>query len=442
MTQSMAYITVQYAGKEHDLSVPIGTTVAGLLAMLKIDSSSSQHSFFLSPGIPAPLNAVIGSDIPSGAWFSITSNAASRQAEAESLRTATAHWSGRAIASTSLALLVLAVFLSASFLPFLGVTAPLSVLQRTFLAAPTAIVIIAAAMLEKRFSAATASSFTTALGLIALTMLPMGQAFTLAPLVFASTAFLVSLSLWIRQNTFVTSTLTKLWGGAVVFATTILAVDIPFSMAVIFTIPCALWGVTTAADRAVQIPDSQLIDLPLVTTISPSVRSAPKRPPARITLARIQRTITESHDTASVLIIWWSMVVFAALPVNAWAMGIDSMQGVAAIVLGFFAPLALLTVAKNCHTRELYLFPLIPGFLGLVIFFIAAAELVPFPILGFILPLAAMAMTLMSVVVSTSQPSALRGRITDILRSIGLLIVFPAAFVASGLFDLVRQVAS
>ena len=66
MGQTQASITVVDSSQREDYVIPVGTTIAGLLALIEVDLTKLSARLTLGGGRPVDVGAVIGRDIPSG----------------------------------------------------------------------------------------------------------------------------------------------------------------------------------------------------------------------------------------------------------------------------------------------------------------------------------------------------------------------------------------
>ena len=77
MAARLACATILDAEGRRDIAVPVGTTIAGLTAMLEIDLSDGLLRLTHADGRPADGAGVIGTDVPSGAVLAVNSARAS-----------------------------------------------------------------------------------------------------------------------------------------------------------------------------------------------------------------------------------------------------------------------------------------------------------------------------------------------------------------------------
>lgn len=444
--QPMAYVTVRHNGQQNDLSIPRGTTIAGLLAMLEVDVSSEKYAITLSSGKPAPLSAAIGKDLPSGSVVSITGTEASRQAEREARRRTDSPWFTRALTRTSIAFFLVPLHTLSVILPLFGFLPPLPLSYRILVATLSSLALSALIFFSAHRKSAVDHFFITVMaGTTVLTLLPgTPQAYSLAPMFFSTGAFLTSLALWIRSRTQTAATFVLLWTTTLSATVVSLYTAMPYTAMAPLAVGASIWGIATASSFSVRVPDSQLIDLPLVRTIAPSVR-APKTPsPAKITEPRIRRTIREGQEISTSLITAWTTLAFIGIPLVGAQASNEDLQGWAALSLLVSTTLSLALLPRNTNGRTAHLLPRIPALLGFITLVIALSARWSFHPTTTVLVLVTAAFIIVTATLSTlNRPhSAFIGRTADILQALSLLAVLPSSVLASGLFDFVRQVAS
>lgn len=446
MGHPLSYATVRHNGEQHDLSVPRGTTVAGLLAMLEIDASSSEHRITLADGRPVPLSAAIGRDLPSGIMFSITGTEASRQAQREAQRRTQHPWFIQALTRSSVALFLIALHFLAVALPLLGLIPTPTLAYRIVIAIVSGLVLTSVITLPTRRHAPTELLFVNLLaGSTLLALLPdTPHARTLAPMFFMVGAFLTALILWLRSRSHTAATFIILWTAALLTTALALYTAIPFTSIAPLGAALAVWGIATTSSFSVRVPDTQLIDLPLVRTVAPSVRAPHIPSPARITTARITRTIHEGQEISSSLITAWTGLALLSLPsVTRMALQPD-MRGWASLALLTLVTISLALLPRLTSARIGHLLPRIPAICGVIALTIVVSSRWNINVAGAALALICIAVTIVSTALALhNRPhSAFIGRSADLLQTLSLFGVLPASVIASGLFDLIRQVAS
>ena len=446
MGHPLAYATVRHNGKQRDLSVPRGTTIAGLLAMLEIDASNDEHRTTLADGTPVALSAAIGRDLPSGVMLSITGTEANRQAQREALRRTQSPWFMQALTRSSVALFILPLHTLAVILPYLGLLPTPAFAYRLTLAALSGAV-LGSLIASSSHRRTPAELFLTSLltGSTLLILLPdTPQARALAPAVLMLGAFLCALVMWLRSRTYTAATFVILWIVALSATALALHFTIPLMSIAPLGLALAVWGTATTPTFSVRVPDTQLIDLPLVRTVAPSVRAPHIPSPARITAVRITRTIREGQEISSSLMTVWTGLALLCLPFVAMAAYHPDIRGWAAFALLVSVTIGLALLPRQTSARVGHLLPRIPAICGIIGIIIA---------LGIrwstnagatasILICLAVIMIFATLALNNRPHSAFIGRTADLLQSISLLGVLPSSVIASGLFDFIRQVTS
>lgn len=444
--QPMAYVTIRHNGQQNDLSIPRGTTIAGLLAMLEVDVSSEKYAITLSSGKPAPLAAAIGKDLPSGSVVSISGTEASRQAEREALRRTESPWFTQVLIRASVAFFLVPLHTLSIILPLFGFLPPLSLTYRILVATLTSLALGAMiAFSAHRKSAVDHFFITVMVGTTVLALLPgTPQAYSLAPMFFSTGAFLTSLALWTRSRTHTAATFALLWTAALGVTVVALYAAIPNTAMATLALAGSIWGITSTSSFSVRVPDSQLIDLPLVRTIAPSVRAPQTPSPAKITEPRIRRTIREGQEISAALVTAWTTLAFISIPLVGVQASNDDLQGWAASSLLLAATLSLALLPRNTNGRIGHLLPRIPALLGFITLVVALSVRWSFHPTTTVLVLVITAFIIVAATLSAlNRPhSAFIGRTADILQALSLLAILPSSVLTSGLFDFVRQVAS
>lgn len=442
----MTFVTIRHNGDQHDLSVPRGTTVAGLLAMLEVDTSNGQYAVSLPNGQEASLSAALGHDLPSGSIISVTGTAASRQAEIEARERIESPWFNHALTRASVAFFLIPLHTLGVLLPLLGLLPTPSLGLRILIATLSTLILGSMLIYRVHHRSAGDHLFLTLLaGSTLLALLPSSpQAHALAPMTVTTGAFLTSLTLWIRSRSYTAATFVFLWAGGAVLTLLSSFLSIPLTALAPLALAFAIWGIASTSAFSLRVPDSQLIDLPLVRTVAPSVRAPHTPSPAKITAARVMRTIREGQEISRSLTAAWSLLALICIPLVSINLDTPSLQGWASLPLLLAATVSLSLLPRTAKGRGIHLLPRIPaiaGFIALIITINAHWEFTP---TGTVLALVVTAFLIVTTTLSLSQRphSAFIGRTADILQALSLLLLLPSSALASGLFDFIRQVAS
>ena len=203
-------------------------------------------------------------------------------------------------------------------------------------------------------------------------------------------------------------------------------------------------AVLLAPRHALPVPESQLLDLPLLTTSAPAVRAAEVASPSRVTRRRMGHTLGWARAVTETTTVAGSVLAAASGFVMALRVDPGTLSGKTGLASLAAAVLALALLPRGQRSRVVRTLPRVAA-TGLAAG--AAAALVGRGLVAgteVVAALVGLALVLVwGAVLATREPrSALLGRLADLVQGLALVLVVPTAFVASGLFDLVRQVAS
>lgn len=223
----------------------------------------------------------------------------------------------------------------------------------------------------------------------------------------------------------------------------------------IFT--ASIFFVSLSPHLALQVPDHQVLDLPLVMKRLPSIRLTVLQPPSRITPLRVNKTLAEAYDRSRTIL--WNATIVALISglLTAYQMPVGEetpYAGYATLALCLLAILALVTNARSKRDRLTHYGPRLAALAIWVMLFFApgwdryllrstgesSAPTLTFAqhvILPLSLCLLAVIVPVVALIRSGREPSALVGRIIDIIQGLSLTLLLPAATYGSGLFDLV-----
>jgi hypothetical protein len=441
-----ASATVTFGDERSDVAVPTGTTVAGLLAMLHIDTSDGELAVTRSDGRPAEPGAVIGADLPSGSVLAVTGSRASARALAVAAMVAS---EGRSLRAPAVA----AAFLLAGLLD-VGLLAPL-LLGIDPMGLPArvgeAVFALASAVAlglrsDVRDTAIGATLLPLLLGLpfVALLDPKMPTAATLGLAVALWVSLLAGFVLWLAGRR----------PRAAAAAAVIGAVTLVCSVAMLFgfgaplvaplLLALAVLAVVIVPDFSLPVPESQLLDLPLLATAAAAVRTMDVAPPGRITRRRVAFTtdyaqaITDTVTVAGTLTAVGASILTVPLttPLDATGWGavatlVCAVGGLGLVARGNRSP--LVRVAPRFGAAAITATCAVVGVLGGFLDPIGASG---------ILVLIALLVVFVGVTSASDRRSALVGRLADMAQGLTLVLILPAAIVASGLFDVIRQVVS
>lgn len=440
----MAHVSLRTLDEQLDVSVPSGTTLSGLLSMLGVSLVGSEQQIVSSDGAPVHGGDVIGRSIPSGTLLIVRDNTLTSRGTVRGSAMASNEAPYALLArGVLLTLAVLSVVALVYVLPSWALFPALSTTFRAVLAGvgmASALLILARGFI---YSPLNHLGLTLAVGAFSLGFLPVeGPLSLLAPVVFSAAASLVSLLVWLVSRNPGSAAITLLWLLTLVVAALSSWFALSLTQVAAFAVLFAVWLGISAGRYSLRIPDSQLIDLPLVRTLAPSVRAPVAKSPAKITLPRVMRTIHDGHDGYTALVVWASLLGLFGMVACSSIIDLDSTRGIASLVLVLGAAASFATVSRHHRIRLSALFMRIPPVVGVAAVSIALSQQVPFLVVALVVLLCAAILPLIQLLDGQSTSSVWRSRIADISQSIVLLSLPIAAVFASGLFDFIRQVAS
>ncbi|AVM60743.1 hypothetical protein [Actinomyces sp. oral taxon 897] len=446
MAVPLACATVLGTTGRQDVSVPSGTTVAGLMAMLRIDLTDGVV-LTRSDGVPADPGSVIGADLPSGVVLSVNdSRESSPSAQRSAARQSRDAWFRPVLVLTVLlGLLGLAEALTV-VMPLRGVWQPparvrlgaaaltaggILALMRTSRARRTPWLLMVLSLL---LGAAATGLITPASSLAPSLLAPVG----------AVGALTGCLLLWLLGGDVVASTLAAVWGAVTALTLALSWTGTPLRDLAPVALALAVLACVSVPALALKVPDTQLLDLPLVTTSATTVRAPEVRAPSRITAPRVNRTLREASLRADTLLTVFCLLACVSAPATASLMETSTWPGRCAIALMATAALAMAVFPRNRRER---CSRILPRASALALLLAASRS----PAVTRVLDAQGLAVVLLAtglvavggcLLVTRGEASALVGRVADLLESFCVLVVLPSAVVAAGLFDLIRRVAS
>lgn len=446
MAQTLPCTTVIDADGSHDFAVPKGTTVSGLMAMLHIDPTSRALELTGPDGRRIDLGAAIGADVPSGTVLAVADN----RRLADSPRDRISEDGGVGLPGDFIAVLALfpiaLIEIGALILPLLGMYGAPS--WARIGAILVCAVSCAALVRDQRMRSRTWTLLTISLlfGLTGIALVPSGPTppAQIAPVVVAWTALIGAFSASAVFQSARCRMIVLAW-AAIAVLTTIGAFFgfAPTSIAPIILAVCVVL-ITAAPALSLRIPEHQLLDLPAVATSPSSLRAPEPSAPSKITMGRITRSLADARARADVLLLACAALALAAAPPAYSHLDASTLQGRSCAVLAVCAPIILISGGRAQREKLGRILPRLLA-LGLVI-----AAFVSRPSLDLLGPVTiaviftalALAVGVLGVILTSKNDSALIGRGVDILRALALTLLLPAAVLASGFFDLLRQAAS
>ena len=446
MAAQRATATIVSGTGTHDVAVPVGTTVAGLLAMLQIDTSAGEFAVTRSDGGSADLAAMIGADLPSGVVLAVTESGASAAAVRAARATKDSRFASWAAVVSAL---LFVVFLDVGVLgaPLLMGLADVPWPARVGAAALAVVLALALVRREEiRGSVAGSLGLPALLGAPVLAVLDPAASTSraLAPVLATTGALLAAFVIWIVVRRPLAQVAAGFWGVLALCITLTVLLGGGLSQLAPLLLAASVYAIRLVPNFSMPVPESQLVDLPALTTSASAVRAPNVVPPGRITRPRIMRSVEHGAAVTNSVTMASVAVAVVSAPFVLPLIGTDTPRGWGALATVAAAVVSLALFVR--HDRS----PLVrrlPRFgagaiLGAVAVWLAA--------LGGVWMLASVGgLTLIGIalafgtVQATREPgSVLLSRIADIVQGLALVVVLPAALIASGAFDLIRQVAS
>ncbi len=429
-----------------DAAVPPGTTVAGLLAMSEVDTSDVGVSITLPDGSPADLGAIIGGDVPSGVLLAVTDATATRDAAERAGHEDPSDWLVHGPGEFAALLLSSALGMVAVLPLLLG----LPTLDDSLRWGAAALGILLAIPLTRTRHARTPGFALLVPALIGFPLaslvplsLPFVRPLTLVTglVVTAVVAFLLHLV----QRDSVRLASASAWAGGAGLVTVAILLDRSAHETAVLILAAAVVLIRLAPARSLPVPETQLLDLPLLMTSAPTVRSAPVTEPSRITGRRVNRTVTWAGGATATL--------FGAGFTAAAAAGLffdleptlepSGFKGWGTLILFVCAILALSLIPRSDASATGRWLPRLAAvtLVGVWVWRVIGAD-IGSPALFATLIVGAGLIPLLSVALTREPRSALLGHMADIIQGWSLALLLPAAFAASGFFDLFREVLS
>ena len=440
-----ATATVARGQERRDIAVPPGTTVAGLLAMLHLDTTG-EVVVARADGRPVALSASIGGDLPSGVLLALTDPDAVVAARA---RADAGRGAGFAapLASIVTLMFALAVEVGVLVIPLARPTAGIPDGARWLGAVVSAGVVLALALrtrLGTTVGGALAGPGLLGAPASALADPASPTATTVALGLALVGATLAGFAIWLVRGDAPAAASAIAWGATALLVCAGLAAGAtPANLAPVL-LGLGVGAVLLAPRHALPVPESQLLDLPLLTTSAPAVRAAEVASPSRVTRRRMGHTLGWARAVTETTTVAGSVLAAASGFVMALRVDLGTLSGKTGLASLAAAVLALALLPRGQRSRVVRTLPRVAA-TGLAAG--AAAALVGRGLVAgteVVAALVGLALVLVwGAVLATREPrSALLSRLADLVQGLALVLVVPTAFVASGLFDLVRQVAS
>ncbi len=447
MATLLASATILHDGSKYDVAVPVGTSIGNLMSMLRIDLQGESLRLTHPDGTPIGLGATLGDDVASGTVLTLTGadgleDSSPRRAAA---RARAAMWLRPALVISVFLALATSVEFACLVGPALGwweVAAPV----RYAAAALCAVSLVTSLRWRRlRETAPGLLTITALLGVCGLALLPTGPILSpLAPAMAGWTALVAALCVWLLDRAPLSGITAAVWAVTGLLASFVLVTDVPLPVVTTLVLAVSTMAITTIPSFAFRIPESQLLDLPTVTTSAPTVRTPHVSPPSPITAGRVRRSLREADARDRLLLLsCCSAAAVTAFP-SARVMAFDHWTGRVGIVMMVTAFLAL---ALGSRTRRDHVGRVMPRVSALCV---AAAIISSPPVIAALgNQMAALTvvvsgglLSILATALAKARPSALIGRTAEITQRLSLFLLLPSAVYAGGLFALVREMAS
>ena len=448
MATQLASTTILHGASKQDIAVPVGTTVARVMSMLRIDADPETLCLTHPDGTPVDLDLALGSDLTSGTVLTLTGPAESERVAHQVAVRASSPWFRPTLVLSLFLTLVTGIETACLAGPVLGWWPVSDVLRGSAAVACTVALGWSLKWRRMRCTAPGLLVATALIGVCGTALLPtdVGSLPRLALAATAWTALVAALVVWLVDNrSALSSTMAALWGLAGVLTCLFAVTDAPVTAISALVLAVATMTVTVIPTFAFRIPETQLLDLPTVTTSAPTVRTPEVAAPAPITANRVLRSIREGNARGQLLLIaCCGTAGICAFPAAGLMRSDQPATGIAGGVMMLSAFLALALAPRARRDRPGRILPRIAALA------IVAATLSAF---GLSQPLGSQVMALLMIIAAASlsiittsfakgTESARLGRAGDITQTLSLILLPPAAAYAAGLFDLVRQIAS
>lgn len=437
--------TVVYGTAREDIAVPDGTPVATVLGKLGIDLDAPGTKITRTDGEPVELTSLLGPQLAAGVVLNVTSQQTGQKRE-KSRSVRVRSFGNEMITHLPSMLFAVLVEFCAVVLPLVFPTGPVEWWMRLVPCLIALAVVVTVA--RRRFL----SSSLGALGMPLLFGCPLmvlidpiqPAAAHVALAVGTAGAAAAAFVIWyfVRESVSVTSA--ALWGMVALLVE--LSLFTAAGTAQIAPVILLTGVVVTIAANwfALPVPESQLVDLPLLTTSAPAVRQPEARPPARITPTRVRLTVNTAAVVTETCILGGAVLVVASSGFVGSLIDFESVNGRAALVL---VVSSLLLLSLTGRTFQLALLRRVPRVAAAIAAAIVSAVLVAMGTLpsagmiGYVILLGVV--LIWGTALVTNEPhSAFLGRTADVLQGFSAVTLLPATVLVSGLFDLVRQVSS
>ena len=447
MATQLASTTILHGTSKRDIAVPAGTTVARVMSMLRIDADPETLRLTHPDGTPVDPESILGSDLTSGTVLTLTGPAESERVAQQVAVRASSPWFRPTLVLSLFLTLVTGIEAACLAGPVLGWWPIPDVLRGSAAVACTVALGWSLRWRRMRCTSPGLLVATTLIGVCGTALLPVDAGFLprLALATTTWTALVTTLVVWLIDRSALNATMAALWGLAGVLTCLFVMTDTPATTIAALVLAAATMVVTVIPAVAFRIPQTQLLDLPTVTTSAPTVRTLEVASPSPITANRVLRSIREGNARGQLLLTaCCGAIGICAFPAAELVRSNQPATGIAGWIMMLSAFLSLVLAPRTRRDRPGRILPRVAALV------IVAATLSTFgvsqplgsQVTALLVIVAAALLSIIATSLAKGTESALLGRIGDITQKLSLILVLPAATYAAGLFDLIRQIAS
>jgi hypothetical protein len=406
--------------------------------MLQIDTASGRLTITLSDGTAVDPGSVIGGDLPTGVLLAVAETIASRAAA----QIAKAQTTGLRKAGAIVGTVMFAAAADGVLAAALADVFTLNDWARYGLAALSLLTVLTLMIFT--------GSIFKSWGAICLPLLAGGVVMAFldptspygwrvcVPLVCCA-AFGIALVAWLWRRLGASLAAMLFW--AVIAALASLAAVFDWGIETMSPVMLALaaLAVNVVPEYALRVPDTQLVDMPLLTTFAPTLRVPAVDSPTRITDVKTRRTLYDAQGILDSVVIGSVLLAVAMAPFVARKVALDSLEGWASIVTLGCAMAALCFVnPTTSHVARITPRAGAAIMCGVAIWIVLGSGPLSF---GILVGLAAI-LVLVACVETNENDTARLGMLTDALRGLGLVLVLPAGALAAGFFEIIWRAMS
>ena len=451
MNVTSVRVTLVEEGGWTDVSVAAGTPLRALLEARTGAAVPDNALVSTASGTPAPLDAVFGRDLEDGAMLLVGGRATGRHAARRLFSARSGSRPARYGLDAASVVLVALLLLALGWHSVLATNDERLPMPARMGAAGLAAALLLARMIPTRKHL---SSLHEAVAVLPLPLLGAATGVLLAPadvlqpttmaaLLTAWGAGAAALAVWLRLRSVCAATGARAWTVAAIIVSAVLAFGIPRAPVAVIVLAIGAVIITLVPTAALSsIPDQQLLDLSEQRAGSRGVRAPMMRPPDEVSRGRTSRTLAQAESVSISVGVVIAVVVVACSPAAvSIALGSNAAAWGARVELALVAALLLLHPrTARSHTERIL--PRLAVGIAAIISILTSGSQPGTMTFNLLMGIAALAGLVSGVIMLSSlgrRRSAWWGRFGDILGSISGLLALPAAVVAAGIIDFMRQ---